>query len=291
MSGRPLRTVDAHQHFWDLAHGGYAWLSREPPELRRTFGFDDVAASLARQSVDGTVLVQADDTDADTDAMFAVAGAHPQIVGVVGYVALERPEAAAARLAELQDRPGLVGIRNLIHDLPDPDWLLRPDVADGLALLEEARLPFDLVAVLPRHLEHVDYLSTRFPALDIVIDHLAKPAVKTERSEPWATLIRRAAENPRVHAKVSGLYPAVGDQSDHGPDDLRPWVDVALEAFGPGRLMIGSDWPVSVPAGGYDAVWENLVAVIEGYGTDVAGDILGRTAVRFYRLEPRSAQP
>jgi L-fuconolactonase len=285
MSEGRLTTVDAHQHFWDPQQVEYAWLSADTPDIYRHFGFDDLAPFLTRHSIDGTVLVQSADNDEDTEAMFAIAAERPAIAGIVGYVPLEYPDRAASRLATLQQRDKFVGIRNLIHDQPDPDWLLRPDVADGLRVLEDRGVPFDLVAVLPRHLEHVDYLSERFPALRIVIDHLAKPPVKTAEIEPWTTLIRRAAANPRVHAKVSGLYPAVGDWSAHGPDDLRPWIDRALEAFGPERLMIGSDWPIAVLAGGYDHVWQNLVQVITGYGPDVSRSVLGRTAVAFYGLE------
>ncbi len=281
--GRRLHVIDAHQHFWDPAGGHYRWLEREGPELRRAFGFDDLSPHLERHGIDATVLVQAEDSDADTDAMFAVADAHPVVVGVVGYVPLERPAAAATRLTELQTRDKLVGIRNLIHDQPDADWLLRADVAEGLAVLEQSGLPFDLVGVLPRHLEHLDYLSERFPRLPIVIDHLAKPPVGTDRYEPWETQIRRAATHPQVYAKVSGLYPVTGARS-HGPDDLRPWIDVALDAFGPERLMIGSDWPVALVAGGYDLVWSNLVEVLTGYGPDVAAAVLGRTAATFYSL-------
>jgi L-fuconolactonase len=203
---------------------------------------------------------------------------------VVGYVPLERPAVAAERLADLQARDRFVGIRNLIHDQPDPDWLVRPDVAEGLALLEQANVPFDLVAVLPRHLEHVDYLSRRFPALPIVIDHLAKPPIKSPSAGAWESLMRRAAAHPQVYAKVSGLYPASGPWADHTVDDLRRWVDVALEAFGPDRLMVGSDWPVSVLAGGYDRVWSELVELVRSYGDDVSYRMLGGTAVAFYGL-------
>ncbi len=279
-----LDTIDAHQHFWDPRGGHYAWLERAGPELQRAFDYDDLAPYLQRHGIDATVLVQAEDSDEDTDAMFEIADTHPAIVGVVGYVPLERPEHAAARLAILQRRNKLVGIRNLIHDQPDADWLLRPDVADGLRILEQAGVPFDLVAVLPRHLEHLDYLSERVPGLPIVIDHLAKPPIGTDRFEPWATLIRRAAMHPQVYAKISGLYPVAGVQTC-GAYDLRPWIDVALEAFGPDRLMIGSDWPVAISAGGYDLTWSNLVAVITGYGPDVARAILGRTAATFYSLD------
>lgn len=277
-------TVDAHQHFWDPSGGGYRWLAANPLEIRRRFGYDDLAPHVATQGVNGTVLVQADDTDADTDAMFEVAAEHPEILGVVAYVPLEQPEVAAERLAVLQHRDRFVGIRNLIHDQPDPDWLLRPDVAEGLRLLEQAGVSFDLVTNQLRHLEHVEYLSQRFPDLRLVIDHLGKPPVKTDEVQPWAGLIRRAAANPRAYAKVSGLYPAVGDWRDHRPADLRPWIDVALEAFGPQRLMIGSDWPVNVLAGDYDVVWPNLLEVLNGYGTDVREVILGQTATRYYGL-------
>ncbi len=285
MTTEPL-VIDAHQHFWDPRPGGYAWLRAQPPQLSRAYGFADLAPQLARHRVAGTVLVQADDTDADTDAMFAVAAAHPEIRGVVAYLPLEQPERAADRLAELQRRPRFVGVRNLIHDQPDPDWLLRPDVAGGLRVLEQAGVPFDLVTSELRHLEHVGYLSERFPDLPIVVDHLGKPPVKTDGPTPWTTLIRRAAANPRVSAKVSGLYPAEGDWRLHGPADLRPWVDAALEAFGPHRLMVGSDWPVNVLAGGFDVVWSHLVEVLTGYGPEVTAAILGQTAVRCYGLAP-----
>ena len=216
--------VDAHQHFWTPAPRAYAWLAREPASIRRPFGFDDLAPLLRAHRVTGTVLVQADDTDADTEAMFAVAAAHPEILGIVGYLPLAEPERAVARLAELRARGGLVGIRTLIHDQPDPDWLLQARVAEGLALLEREHLPFDLVAVLPRHLEHVGYLSERFPDLTIVIDHLSKPPVGTDRREPWHQLMRAAATNPRVVAKVSGLYPAAGGSVEGEPGRPAPLV-------------------------------------------------------------------
>ena len=278
-----MLTIDAHQHLWDPGARHYPWLTAASPEINRTFSFEDLAPHLQRHGVDGTVLVQAADSDADTDAMFEVAAAHPEVRGVVGYVPLERPEEAAERLAVLQARPRFAGIRNLIHDQPDPDWLRRPDVAEGLALLEQSDVAFDLVTSQPRHLEHAGYLSERFPGLRLVVDHLGKPPVKTGDRDGWRAQMRRAAANPLVHAKISGLYPAVGDWRDHGAKDLRPWVDDALDAFGPKRLMIGSDWPVSVLAGGYDAVWGTLVEVLAGYGPE-AEPILGSTARAFYRL-------
>jgi L-fuconolactonase len=217
--------------------------------------------------------------------MLAVASAHPEIAGVVGYVPLEHPDLAAARLDELSATGRVCGIRNLIHDQSDPDWLRRPDVADGLALLESRDIPFDLVAVLPRHLEHAQYLSERFPGLRIVIDHLAKPPIGTDQREPWRTLMAAAAQNPNVFAKVSGLYPAAGAAGPATVEQLRPWLDLALDMFGADRLMIGSDWPVAVAYGDYDRVFGTLVGLVTGYGDDVAAPLLGQTAIDFYRLE------
>ncbi|WP_020579352.1 amidohydrolase family protein [Actinopolymorpha alba] len=276
--------IDAHQHFWDPSTGGYPWLAREPESIQRAFDYADLAPHLAAYGIDGTVLVQSADSDEDTDAMFAQAAAHPEILGVVGYVPLEQPARAERRLQELLGRERFVGIRNLIHDQPDPDWLLRADVAEGLALLEAHQVPFDLVAVLPRHLEHVAYLSEQFPNLTVVIDHLAKPPIGTPRSEPWTSLLRDAADNPRVVAKVSGLYAATGDPAAFTADDLAPWIASALEFFGPSRLMVGSDWPVAVVAGGYDRVMGAVIEVVTAYGPEVAGPLLGGTAIATYGL-------
>ncbi len=145
-------------------------------------------------------------------------------------------------------------------------------------------MPFDVVSVLPRHLEHVPTLSERHPALRMVIDHLSKPPIKAGDDEPWRTLIARAALNPRVYAKVSGLYPAAGDQTSWTADDIRPYLDHALECFGPQRLMFGSDWPVSVLAGGYARVWEQLSILFDELSPADRAAILGGTAEAFYRI-------
>lgn len=276
--------VDAHLHLWDPTTGWYGWLAREPAALQRRFDFDEVRQELDALAVAGVVLVQAADRDEDTDAMLAEAAVNPRVLGVVGYLPLEQPGRAAERLAALCGQPAFVGVRTLVHDQPDRDWLRRPDVADGLALLEAARVPFDLVPLLPRHLEHVPYLSARFPDLTIVLDHLATPPVGSDRREPWYGLLRRAAENPRVVVKVSGLYRADG-RTPTGAD-LRPWVEDALALFGPDRLLVGSDWPMSVAAGGYTAVTGALLETVRALGDDaLTRAVLAGTAGRVYGLD------
>lgn len=282
-----MTILDAHQHVWDLARARYDWLAGDAmAPISRSIGFDELRPFLRRAGVDATVLVQAADNAEDTRLMLDVAAANPEVVAVVGYVPLERPADAAHRLDALRANPLVAGIRTLVHDLPDPDWLLRPDVDEGLGVLERAGVPFDLVAVLPRHLELVPILSERHPNLKIVIDHLAKPPIGLGTSEPWAGLIEVAARNPNVYAKVSGLYSATPDLHCWTVGAIRPFFDHALRVFGPGRLMYGGDWPVSMLAGGYDRVWAGLEQLFGELDPADRERLHWRTAAQFYRIPP-----
>ncbi|MEU8106513.1 amidohydrolase family protein [Nonomuraea muscovyensis] len=278
-----MSVVDAHQHFWNLETGTYPWLTPEHGPIHRTFEPDELIPQLAAAGVDRTVLVQSMDSYADTDAMMAQADAHDFVGAVVGWVPLHRPEEAAEALARHRAHPKFAGIRHLIHDEPDPDWLLQDTVIEGLGLLAEAGLPFDVVAVLPRHLEHIPVLAERVPGLRMVIDHLAKPPIREKGWEPWASLIARAAEYPQVHAKVSGLNTAA-DPLTWSAADLRPYVEHALEVFGPDRLMFGSDWPVALLAGDYAQVWRETGVLLSGLSEAERAAVLGGTATRFYDL-------
>jgi L-fuconolactonase len=280
-----LVVIDAHLHLWNIERLHYEWLQRpENAAINRTYGFEDFRARAAAAGVDRAVLVQADDSVADTEAMFEVASAHPEIAGVVAWVPLDRPDEAAAQLDRLQARPGFAGIRNLIHDQPDPDWLLRPSVGEGLALLERRGIPFDVICVLPRHLSHVPVLSERYPALRMVLDHLSHPPLGPVNTGEWRALITAAAGNPLVFAKVSGLYPP---EEAWTAENLRGVVEFAFELFGPDRLMFGSDWPVAELGGGYAKMrtdLSKLFAQLPPAGRDA---VLGGTATRCYALDPR----
>jgi L-fuconolactonase len=273
--------IDAHVHLWDTGRLHYRWLQRpENAAINRTFGFDDFTAATAGTGVDQAVLVQADDSAGDTDAMFEVAAAHDEIAGVVAWVPLDRPAEAAAALDQLAARPRFAGVRTLIHDQPDPDWLLRPPVGEGLALLERRGVPFDVISVLPRHLSHVPVLSERYPALPMVLDHLAHPPLGGADDSRWRDQMRTAADCPLVHAKLSGLYP-LGSWT---AEDIRPTVEFALEVFGPDRLMFGSDWPVAELGGGYHRVWSEMSKILEQLPEADRDAVLGGTAARFYGL-------
>lgn len=276
--------IDAHQHLWNPEQVPYPWLGPQLAPINRPIEFDELAPILTRNGIAGTVLVQSADNDEDTDYMLAVAADHAEILAVVGYVPLDRPDRAAERLHELRTHEAVVGIRNLIHNQPDPDWLVRPDVDLGLGVLESADVSMDIVSVLPRHLEHVPTVAERHPALRLVIDHLSKPPIKTSDWEPWKTLITRAARHPNVYAKLSGLYPAKGDPEDWTGADVEPYVQFALEIFGPSRLMYGGDWPISILNGGYDKVWRELSQIFGQLSDAERAAILSDTAIEFYRI-------
>ncbi|MEP7089032.1 MAG: amidohydrolase family protein [Nocardioidaceae bacterium] len=279
-----MTVIDAHQHVWDLTRASYPWLGPHLAEVNRTFGLEDLRPHLRRAGVDRTVLVQSADNAEDTAHMLEVAAGHPEVAAVVAWVPLDRPDEAATRLDALRRNPYVVGVRALIHDMADPDWVLRPEVDAGLGVLEEAGVTFDYVAVLPRHLEHVPTLSERHPDLRIVIDHLAKPPIGGAEVEPWWSLIAQAAANPLVHAKVSGLYPTDDPQS-WTVDAVRPFVERAVEVFGARRLMYGGDWPISVMAGGYDRVWDGLSQVLADLDDTDRARVLGDTAAEFYAID------
>ena len=282
--------VDSHQHFWDLDRVEYPWLTKDLKPIFRTFAPAELAPQLRAAGVDRTVLVQAANSFADTDAMLAQADSHAWIGAVVGWVPLEDAAAAATALDEryLGSR-WFKGVRHLNHNEPDPDWLVRPAVTEGLKVLQARRLVYEVVAVHPLHLGHVPALARALPDLSIVVDHLAKPPIAAGDMAAWKAELAAAAGHPNVLAKVSGLNTAA-DWATWTGDDLVEAVGHALDVFGPDRLMFGSDWPVAILAGDYAKVWSETNRTLDALGVAGAGRaaILGGTASRVYGLEEPS---
>lgn len=277
------RRIDAHQHFWDLGRVEYPWLGPQFGSINRTYEPRDLEPHLEAAGIDRTVVVQAANSYADTDYMLEQADAREWIGAVVGWVPLLDPAEAARALDRYARHPKFRGTRHLIHDEPDPDWVVREEVIEGLGLLAERDLIFEVVAVFPNHLEHVPALAERLPGLRLVIDHLAKPPIKEGRLEPWATQMATAARYANVHAKVSGLNTAA-DPERWSASDLRPYIDLAIEKFGVDRLMFGSDWPVCELAGGYERVWTETNRALEGRPRTEIDALLGETAARVYGI-------
>src|SRR5262245_48256897 len=185
------------------------------------------------------------------------------------------------------DEPAFVGVRHLVNVEPDPDWILRPDVLEGLQILATRGLAFDYVGISPRHLAHVPVFARRVPDLRIVIDHLGKPPIAGGEWEPWSSLLAHAARMPNVFAKVSGLD--AGKAELWTAAAIAPYIDRALELFGPERLMFGSDWPVATLRGGYSKVWRETNLALAGLSRAERDQILGGTAIAFYRLPVSAA--
>jgi len=278
--------IDAHQHVWDPARAEYDWLGPALAPIDGAMSFEDLAPELRAAGVDFTVQVQSADNVEDTALMRESAAKHPEVAAIVGFAPLDDAAGTVATLDSWAADSLLVGVRNLIHNKADADWLLRPEVDEALGVLEERGLAFDLVAVLPRHLELVPILSERHPDLRIVIDHLAKPPIGLDSSEPWSRLLAEAARNPLVYGKVSGLYSATSDIAAWTTDAIRPVFEHALAVFGARRLMYGGDWPISVLAGGYTRVWGGLKPLFDDLADDDREWLLGRTAAEFYRIDP-----
>ena len=272
--------IDAHQHFWRYDPAEYGWIDDTMSPLRRDFLPADAKREMDAAGFDGCVAVQARQTLEETRWLLALAGAHPFIVGVVGWVDLQSPE-VATELARLSQHPKLVGVRHIVQSEPD-DFLSRPAFRRGIAQLERFGLAFDIL-VYPRQLDAAIRLVGDFPAQRFVLDHLAKPDLRLCAIETWRTDLRRLAAHPNVCCKLSGLV-TEADWRTWTPAQLRPSLDVAFECFGAGRLMIGSDWPVCTLAADYARTMNVVADVLAGHSSAERDAVLGGTAARVWRI-------
>ena len=281
----PGQVIDAHHHFWDPARTDYPWLTDELAVIRRSFGPDDLAPLLADAGVDRTILVQTISSADETRDFLATAAANEFVAGVVGWVDLADPAVEDA-IAGLLAAPGgsrLVGIRHQVHDEPDPAWLLRPDVDRGITAVGRAGLAYD-VLVRPRELPAALACVRAHPDVAFVVDHLAKPPIRSGVREPWLSGIRPFGELGNVAAKVSGLVTEANWQTWQ-LNDIQPYVDEAVRIFGPGRLLFGSDWPVCLLAAPYDVVVETARSLAAGLTEDERDLLFAGTARRMYGLD------
>ena len=286
-----MRVIDAHHHFWDPARADYPWLTDELAPIRRAFGVEDLRPILEREGIDGSLLVQTRSSIDESLEFLETAAATPFIIGVVGWVDLTAPE-VARDIARLKAAPGgakLVGIRHQVHDEADPDWLDRDDVRAAILAVGAAGLAYDLL-VRERELSAAISLVRSMPDVRFVIDHLAKPRIREGAMEPWASRIAEVAAFPNVTAKVSGLVTEANWVSWR-TDDLRPFVDHALEIFGPDRLMFGSDWPVCLLAAPYETVLETARAQTSSLDEEGRAAVFRGTAIRTYRLDVADLGP
>lgn len=274
--------IDSHLHVWDLDAGDYPWLGPEHGELYRTYAVHEAAAVLAGAGVSSAVLVQAEDSVAETERLLDVARAEPWVLGVVGWVPLDLPTAASDQLDRL-DGPGLRGLRHLVHDDPRDDFFELRAVRHTLAEVAERGLVLDVPDAWPRHLDSVTALADAVPGLTIVVDHLAKPP-RGQDLTAWERSLREVADRPQVVAKLSGLQVPGQPLTT---DAVRHVVDVALDAFSPDRLMFGGDWPMTVPHGGYLRTLDVLRPLVDALAEGERDAIWHGTATRIYGRSQR----
>ncbi len=280
--------IDAHQHFWKYEPSEYAWIDESMAALRRDFLPADLRPLLRRAGVDACVAVQARQTLEETRWLLELAEAHPFVAGVVGWVDLQSPD-LRGQIEGLAPRRKLVGVRHVVQGEADPRFLLRPEFCRGIAQLAELELAYDIL-IYPRHLPVAAEFAERFPDQRFVVDHLAKPEIRSGEIRSWSREIRRLAALPNVSAKLSGLV-TEADWQAWTPVALRPYLDVAFESFGWERLMVGSDWPVCTVAADYGRVMRVVSDYLGARPKEEQDAVLGGNARRFWNLdreEPRS---
>jgi L-fuconolactonase len=273
--------IDAHHHFWQYDPEQYAWIDEAKSRLRRDFLPEHLAAEIAAAGVDGVVSVQARQTVEETGWLLDFADRNEFIRGVVGWVPLVSP-LVADDLGPLAGRKKLKAVRHVLQDEPDPDYMLRSDFNDGIRTLARFDLAYDIL-IFERQLPQVIRLVDRHPTQVFVLDHIAKPRIGEGLLSPWRETIRALARRENVYCKISGMA-TEADWRDWTPAQLRPYFDVVLQAFGPRRLMFGSDWPVCLLACEYGR-WKELVSeFIADLSPAEQTRILGETAIEAYRL-------
>ena len=278
-----MKAIDAHHHFWHYDPAEYGWIDDAMSVIRRDFLPADLAREIKQADVDAVVSVQARQSLDETRWLLELARANPFIAGVVGWVPLVSPGVGDHLDALLEGAPGkLVAVRHVLQGEPDDNYPLAPHFTVGLRQLALRNLAYDIL-IVERQLPTAIALVDRHPNLTFVLDHLAKPRIRDGVMSPWRENIRELGKRPNVYCKLSGMV-TEADYQNWTPNQLRPYVDVALESFGPRRLMFGSDWPVCLVASDY-ARWVNLVReFIKQLPPTEQADIMGNTARRAYRF-------
>jgi L-fucono-1,5-lactonase len=274
--------IDAHQHFWRYSAAEYSWIDDSMVSLRRDFLPSDLQPELNKSGFHGSIAVQAQHTLQETHWLLELAAESSWILGVVGWVDLRSPD-VRSQLESLAGNPKLVGIRHVVQSEPDDGFLLQPEFLRGIAMLAEFNLAYDIL-IYPKHLPVAGEFVKRFPQQRFVLDHLAKPPIKSGSLQPWQSGMHALASFPNVFCKLSGMV-TEADWQDWKPKDMVPYLDVAFDCFGPKRLMIGSDWPVCTVAASYFRTMDIVLDYLAKCPTDARDAVLGGNAQEFWNVK------
>lgn len=276
------KRIDAHQHFWALSRGEYDWITPEMTSIYRDFLPRDLVPLLVQEGFDGSIVVQAAPTIAETGFMLEQASACDEVLGVVGWLDFNKAD-YREQLASFQQHPKFVGIRVMIQEMEDSDEVLAPHYIKALTHLAEIGLPVDLLCKSSQ-LHSVIALLEAVPGLHAVIDHIAKPQIKDQLFEPWKSQLTRIAQFPQVYCKLSGMV-TEADHESWKPTDLAPYIQFVIELFGKDRILFGSDWPVCLLAAQYGEVVKALNETLDDSWTETdRAKLFGGNAARFYRI-------
>jgi L-fuconolactonase len=274
--------LDAHQHFWHYSPTEYTWMTDKMEVLKHDFLPHDLKPLLTGLGFDGCIAVQARQNLEETRWLLDLAEQHAFIKGVVGWVDL-RSDRLSAQLERFASHPKLVGVRHVVHDEADDNFMLRADFRRGIAQLLDFNLTYDLL-LFPRHLPVAVQLVNEFPQQRFVLDHIAKPNIAVGLISPWQENLQILADSPNVFCKLSGMV-TEAKWNQWRPTDFHQYLDIVVEAFGSPRLMIGSDWPVCTLSGEYDAVMKIALNYVEQLPAPAQAEILGDNCARFYQIE------
>jgi len=275
--------IDSHQHYWHFNTADYGWMGENMSAIKRDFLPEDLVPELSSIDFDGSIAVHARQSLEETNWLLRLADLNPHIKGVVGWVDLQS-EQAEEQISTFAKHPKAVGVRHVIHDEADVDFMLRPEFIRGIKLLEKYKLTYDIL-IFPKHLKNTIQLVKQCSKKQIfVVDHIAKPLIKDGILSPWKEEIAELAKFPNVYCKVSGMV-TEADWNNWKPEDIKPYLDVVFEAFGHERLLIGSDWPVCLVAGKYSEVMNVVISYISDFTEENKLKILGINAINAYNIK------
>lgn len=279
--------IDTHLHIWNFSKAKYPWLDGNNTILNRTYLIEELSAERIAAGVTKAVLVQASNNFEDTDWMLENTATVDWVAGVVGWLPLQEPELVAEVLQNKYLKNNYFkGVRHLIHDEPDPQWLLQPAVIESLKILAENGIPYDVVGVLTEHIETVLKVADKVPGLRMIFDHLNQPPIASKQSfGKWGVLMQEASKNKNFFAKISGLGTASGNLESWTETDLKPTINFVIQEFGVDRCFCGGDWPVSLLAGSYSKTIGAYQNIIEGLVSETdQKKIFETNAESFYNL-------
>lgn len=281
-----VRIADTHVHIWDLERASYPWLEGDDSLLNRNYTLDELEPERLQTNVKVGVLVQAAGNREDTELMLEAARKHSWIKGVVGWLPLLNTHSTQLQLEQDIHEPFFKGVRHQVHDEANVQWLLQPAVIESLQMTASYGLPYDMVGVLPVHIETAIKAGEKLPELRLVFDHLNQPPIAgKEKFGQWGSLMKSAAANPNFYAKISGLGTASGNFSGRTTGDVQPYIEFVLDTFGVDRCFCGGDWPVSLLAGSYSRIWQTYETILAALLNEKETEkVLYSNAVNFYGL-------